>query len=81
MAFLHARHAGWAGNFGLSFGAVAGFTAILFTWYGVSFLIPSGMHSYGTGAGGVWPMAAAAAAQLSFLAAAGVRYLTETAGA
>ena len=29
--------------------AVFGFTAILFTWYGVNFVLGSGMHSYGSG--------------------------------
>ena len=32
--------------------AVLGFTAIVFTWYGVNFVLGSGMHSYGSGAGG-----------------------------
>ena len=54
--------------------AVAGATAVLFTWYGVNFLLGSGMHSYGSGAGGGWAVGAAVAIQWLFLAAAGVRY-------
>ena len=42
------------GDFGMAVTAVFGFTAILFTWYGVNFVLGSGMHSYGSGAGGQW---------------------------
>ncbi|MCE5266988.1 MAG: cytochrome c biogenesis protein CcsA [Planctomycetaceae bacterium] len=79
MALLHARHAGWSGDFGMCVTAVLGFGAVLFTWYGVNFLISSGMHAYGSGAGGAWPMAAAALLQLGFLAAAGGRYFVSQA--
>ena len=50
LLLLHARHTGWSGDFGMAVTAVLGFTAILFTWYGVNFLLGSGMHSYGSGA-------------------------------
>ena len=48
LLMLHTRHAGWSRNFGMAFTAVFGFTAILFTWYGVNFMMGSGMHSYGS---------------------------------
>lgn len=40
------------GEFGLSLGAVAGFLAITFTWYGVNYILGTGLHSYGFGSGG-----------------------------
>ena len=46
--------------------AVLGATAVLFTWYGVNFLLGSGMHSYGSGAGGQWQVGTAVAIQWFF---------------
>ena len=59
---------------GMALAAVFGATAVLVTWYGVNFLLGSGMHAYGEGAGGQWQVAAAVAAEWLFLTAAGVRY-------
>jgi len=38
--------------FGLAVGAILGFQAILFTWYGVNYILGTGLHSYGFGNGG-----------------------------
>ena len=37
---------------GLAIGAVIGLMAITFTWYGVNYILGSGLHSYGFGKGG-----------------------------
>jgi ABC-type transport system involved in cytochrome c biogenesis permease subunit len=39
-------------DFGLAVGAVAGLMAISFTWYGVNYVLGTGLHSYGFGNGG-----------------------------
>ncbi len=78
LAIVHARHVGWAGDFGMALAAVLGATAVLFTWYGVNFLLGSGLHSYGAGAGGQWQVGCAMAAQWLFLLAAAVRYIVKT---
>jgi cytochrome c-type biogenesis protein CcsB len=45
---LHARYTrGWAGT-KIAFLAIFGFVSVLFTYYGVNFLL-SGLHSYGSG--------------------------------
>lgn len=44
--FHHVRH------FGLAVGAVIGLQAISFTWYGVNYILGTGLHSYGFGSGG-----------------------------
>lgn len=49
---LHGRYAGAWGNFGLAVGAVVCFQAVVMAWYGVNFVLGSGLHAYGTGAGG-----------------------------
>jgi len=72
---LHARRSGWAGDFGVALAAVFGFTSILVTWYGVNFLWGTGLHAYGSGAGGQWGVLGAIALDWLFLAAAGLRYI------
>jgi len=79
LAVLHARRAGWAGDFGLCLAAVLGATVILFNWYGVNFLLGVGLHSYGAGAGGVWQVGSVVALQWLFWAAAAGRYQAEAA--
>ncbi len=52
MALLHGRKAGWFKDFGLAVGSLLGFLLILMTWYGVNFVLGTGLHSYGFGSGG-----------------------------
>lgn len=52
MALLHAKKAGWIKEFGLSVGSLIGFLLIIMTWYGVNFVLGTGLHSYGFGTGG-----------------------------
>ncbi len=40
------------GNYGLCLGAILGLQAIIFTWYGVNYILGTGLHSYGFGSGG-----------------------------
>lgn len=78
LLILHGRHAGWFGNFGLAVGSVLGATAIVAAWYGVNYVFGSGLHSYGTGAGGQWWVSSVIAINWLFMAAASARYLYET---
>ena len=77
---LHLRKLGWSGDFGMAVTAVFGFTAILATWYFVSFVLGSGMHSYGSGAGGEWAVIGALTIAWLFLFAAAVRRQIEING-
>lgn len=52
VAVLHGRYAGLFGNFGLAVGSVIGLTSILMAWYGVNFVLGSGLHTYASGTGG-----------------------------
>jgi ABC-type transport system involved in cytochrome c biogenesis permease subunit len=51
---LHMRYIGWIKDFGLAVAAILCYAAILISWYGVNFVFPAGLHSYGTGSGGAW---------------------------
>ena len=49
---IHAYRFHHIGHFGLSIGSIIGFQAIIFTWYGVNYILGTGFHSYGFGSGG-----------------------------
>ena len=52
LILIHAYRFHQIGFFGLAVGAVSGLLAISFTWYGVNYLLGTGLHSYGFGRGG-----------------------------
>jgi ABC-type transport system involved in cytochrome c biogenesis permease subunit len=65
---LHARFVGLLKTFGMLAWSVLGFGGVAFAWYGVNFVLPVGLHSYGFGKGGVEYFAAATVAVLAFVA-------------
>jgi cytochrome c-type biogenesis protein CcsB len=52
LSLLHARSAGIVREFGLAVGSIVAFLGVLMAWYGVNFVLGTGLHSYGFGAGG-----------------------------
>jgi ABC-type transport system involved in cytochrome c biogenesis permease subunit len=78
LAVLHGRYAGWFGNFGLAVGSVIGVTSILMAWYGVNFVLGSGLHTYASGAGGLGWAILVVASNWGFAVAAAIRYRIET---
>lgn len=74
LALLHARLFGLIGPFGLAVCAVLGFQLILMTWYGVNFILGTGLHSYGFGTGGQGYVAGYLLAELGFMAMVALRY-------
>jgi ABC-type transport system involved in cytochrome c biogenesis permease subunit len=52
LAVLHARFVGWLKDFGMAVGSLLGFLLVLMAWYGVNFVLGTGLHSYGFGSGG-----------------------------
>jgi ABC-type transport system involved in cytochrome c biogenesis permease subunit len=76
---LHARYAGWVKDFGLAVSAVLCFAAIMFSWYGVNFVLGAGLHSYGFGGGGPWWVAWVAMLNLVYVLACCLTYLRRTA--
>lgn len=51
---VHAYRFHYIGAFGVAVGSILGLLAISFTWYGVNYILGTGLHSYGFGAGGGW---------------------------
>jgi ABC-type transport system involved in cytochrome c biogenesis permease subunit len=52
LLFLHSYIFKRIQDFGLAVGSVTGLMAISFTWYGVNYVLGTGLHSYGFGRGG-----------------------------
>ncbi|AFY39168.1 cytochrome c assembly protein [[Leptolyngbya] sp. PCC 7376] len=52
LAPLHGRLVGWIGDFGVHVASIVSFNAVLMAWYGVNFVLGTGLHSYGFGTGG-----------------------------
>ena len=52
LAPLHGRLVGWIGNFGINVASIVSFNAVLMAWYGVNFVLGTGLHSYGFSTGG-----------------------------
>ena len=53
VAVLHGRLTGWVGPFGFAALSVVSFLSVLMAWYGVNFVLGTGMHSYGFSTGGM----------------------------
>ncbi|MEM6599628.1 MAG: cytochrome c biogenesis protein CcsA, partial [Cyanobacteria bacterium P01_C01_bin.69] len=72
---LHGRLVGWISNFGISVASVVSFNAVLMAWYGVNFVLGTGLHSYGFGTGGsALILASAVGVDLCFVLAAAARH-------
>ncbi len=53
LVMIHLRYFKKISPFGLAIGTIVGFQLVLFTWYGVNFVLGRGLHSYGSGSGGM----------------------------
>jgi cytochrome c-type biogenesis protein CcsB len=71
---LHARYLRWILDFGMAAWAVLAFASIVWTFYGVNYLMAAGLHSYGFGAGGGTWVAVWAVAEILFVAICKVRH-------
>jgi ABC-type transport system involved in cytochrome c biogenesis permease subunit len=73
-AVLHARYVGWLKDFGLAASAVLGMVVIVWTFYGVNYVMASGLHSYGFGSGGESWVAIWAIAEILFVGVCWLRH-------
>ena len=49
---LRVRLVGWLADFGMAVTSIVAFNAVLMAWYGVNFVLGTGLHSYGFSTGG-----------------------------
>jgi ABC-type transport system involved in cytochrome c biogenesis permease subunit len=52
MAILHGRHTSWIKNDKFMFYTAAAFMSVMMAWFGVNYILASGLHSYGFSEGG-----------------------------
>jgi ABC-type transport system involved in cytochrome c biogenesis permease subunit len=73
LAVLHARFIGWLKDFGMAVGSILGFLLVLMAWYGVNYVLGTGLHAYGFGSGGAGWVFAFAALELLVMVLAAAR--------
>ena len=73
---LHGRIARHWARLGLAVGAAVGFFSVLMVWYGVNFILGTGLHSYGFGTGKHTYATIAVILDIVFIACAIVRSRT-----
>ncbi len=78
LAILHARMTGWIKSFGMAVGSLVGYLLVLMAWYGVNFVLGTGLHSYGFGSGGYWYVGGFVAFEALVITAAVLRRRSET---
>jgi len=66
LAILHSRFLGVIRTFGTAIASLGAFQILILTYYGVNFLFGKGLHTYGFGAGEVWPLVVFFAAEAVF---------------
>ncbi len=74
LAVIHARYAGWIHQYGLAVCSVVSFMFVLFTYYGVNFVLGAGLHAYGRGSGGMWYVGGYLALELAIILAGWFSY-------
>jgi len=77
LAILHARMTGWIKGFGMAVGSLLGYLLVLMAWYGVNFVLGTGLHSYGFGSGGYWYVGSFVAFEMAVIVAALLRRRSE----
>jgi cytochrome c-type biogenesis protein CcsB len=70
LALLHARYTNWLTDASFAAGTVVAFLSVVMSWYGVNFVLGTGLHSYGFGQGGGGYVAGYVAAQIAYVIAA-----------
>ncbi len=80
LALLHARYAGWVGQFGLPAWSIACFSLVVVAWYGVNFVLGAGLHSYGFGGGGQGYVGGILIFQFLYVGLAALRYRRNNTG-
>lgn len=73
--WIHLHRFNHIGGFGLAFGSIVGMQSIIFTWYGVNYILGTGLHSYGFGSGGNFYYFLFVVIDFCVLGAAALRYM------
>jgi len=72
---LHMRFTGYWNDIVFAVGAVVCFLSVVMAWYGVNFVLGSGLHTYGTGTGGFFEISVLVGLDMLFVVICLARYL------
>lgn len=75
MAILHGKYAGWFRDLNFLRATAVGFLFVLMAWFGVNYILATGLHSYGFSQGGALFLALVLVFQLVVLAISRLRAL------
>lgn len=78
LALLHARLIGWVRPFSLILWTPLAYLLVIMAWFGVNFLLTTGLHTYGFSSGGASVLIGYVLIQLGFLALAFLKYQKST---
>lgn len=67
IAILHGRYVGWFKGINFVLMSTVGFLFVLMTWFGVNYILASGLHTYGFSTGGALFLASTFLVQLSLI--------------
>lgn len=68
LVIIHSYRFNRIGANGLAIGSILGLMAVSFTWYGVNYILGTGLHTYGFGSGGEWVYYTYLLVELAFIA-------------
>lgn len=67
MAILHGKYTNWLNSHKFVLAAAAGFMTVMMAWFGVNYILASGLHSYGFSEGGAIFLGTFFALQTTFI--------------
>lgn len=73
MMILHGKYAGWFKNIHFTMLGAFGFMFVLMAWFGVNYILATGLHSYGFSSGGAAFLASIFGAQMAILLGVWIR--------
>lgn len=73
MMLLHGKYAGWFRNIYFTLLAATGFMFVLMAWFGVNYILATGLHSYGFSSGGATFLVSIFISQMLIVLAAVIR--------
>lgn len=79
LLLLHGRHVGWIRPYGLLAWSPLAYLLVIMAWYGVNFILATGLHSYGFSSGGARMVVTYMVGQVSLVAVTviGIRYRSQ----
>lgn len=80
MMILHGKYAGWFKNIYFTMLGAFGFMFVLMAWFGVNYILATGLHSYGFSSGGAAFLASIFGAQMAILLGTWLRIKNASSG-